>query len=250
MAPPVVRPWLLDAVALCRRAGLTYQTMHQRLMVPVGTCRRAVAENKGLDDLPADGFTPAEDQDAAWYAIEAQVLALREQPKARAKKRALTRGGVTWGRVPEHQQAVQLMRSAGMSRLGIMHELDIHETQIEAALKLGELAGLDMASRAACGAGGADDHGIWERIGPAVREIMGRATPEEPAPAKPAPPPLCAVALSLMARGIPEAEARRTAAQHRQRVAAQRELYKRAAIYPQPPKKRRVGQGFRMGGGA
>ena len=243
------RPWLTDAIILCRQAGLEWQQITQRLAVAQRTISAACAIGRQRGDLPDRSPPAREPQDAIWERIRPQIEAMATSVRLREPRPPAPKPRRTWADNPSHLQALVLCRQAGMSRLAIMHHLDIGEAVFDTAIKRAEAIGIDVAPRRTSGTQ-LDDDAVFATIEAEVRLLL-RATPApEKAPAPEAPPPLCPVALSLMARGVSEAEARVTAAQHRRR-AAEIETRRRLAVAvaePAQQRRRTSGQGFRIGG--
>lgn len=145
------------------------------------------------------------------------------------------------------QEGILIARSMGMTRQEIAARIGVSSATIQRVILDARAAGDPRADERNAGwAQGEDQDAIWARIEPILAGLRGGAVrlpgddgaeddEEEcegaggwvrPSAPKEPPPPLCRVALSLVSKGVPEAEARAAASRYRatteQREAAMR----------------------------
>ena len=240
------RPWLAEAIILCREAGMAWRDIGMYLSCGQKTIERAVSDGQKAGRLTPRTPPSAESAASIWTRIgpqiEGMIDAYREAKEAKPRQWVAMptarrpQQSHAWAAQERNLHAVAIMRRAGMSRIGISHWLEISEGVIRSALMEAEARGIDCATPNVKGTGGGDgvdDDALWREVRSAVYQALGRRNPDAP-PA--APPPLCDVGKSMVARGLSETQAREAAMRYRvtaaDREAAMRRRARAGVVWP------------------
>jgi hypothetical protein len=239
--PGSSRPWLTEAVILCREAGMGWRDIGMYLSCGQKTIERAVSEGQKAGRLTPRTPPSAESAATIWNRVGPQIEAMIDARKAAKEakparqwaampgKRHVPPGPTAWASQPRNLEAVGIMRRAGMSRTGISHYLEVSESVVRSALMAAEAAGVDCATPNSKGTGGGDgidDDALWREVRADVYRALGKRDPDAPPPP---PPPLCDVGRSMVARGLSETQAREAAMRYRVTAADRESAMRRRA---------------------